>query len=294
MGGLLVKVMRRYWLESIHDSQDPINSSLNIGDIVQIDGEIFHHIFDVCRQDVGSHFEILGDGQNAHLVKVLSKDKKKAQAEIIETRLLPALPTPRVVLALSVPRFPVLEAVLEKAVEMGVSRIQPFFSDNSFVRKQSSWPEAKFERWKKIVVSATQQSGRGDLMQFPPPVDLDQLLAQIKNQNTQTTINPPSRNHSLSSNKDNDNKIIKGLFAFEGETTLNISEALANFQEQQADEIWIFVGSEGGFSQTEVEKFRQAGLEPISLGDQVLRVETACITLIAILKYELGHMRRHQ
>lgn len=286
MGGLLVKIMRRYWL--------PIKNSLNIGDTIQIEGEIFHHIFDVCRQDIGSHFEILGDQQNAHLVKVLSKDKKRAKAEIIETRQLPALPTPRVVLALSVPRFPVLEAVLEKAVEMGVSRIQPFFSDNSFVRKQSSWPEAKSERWKKIIVSATQQSGRGDLMQFPEPVDLDQLLVQIKNQNAQTPINPASRNHGLSSNKDGTGKIIKGLFAYEGETTLNISEALANFKEQQADEIWIFVGSEGGFSQTEVEKFRQAGLEPISLGDQVLRVETACITLIAILKYELGHMRRHQ
>ena len=50
------------------------------------------------------------------------------------------------------------------------------------------------------------------------------------------------------------------------------------------------MGSEGGYSPTEVEKFQALGLQPVTLGEQVLRVETACIALLAVLKYEFGHM----
>lgn len=55
-----------------------------------------------------------------------------------------------------------MESIVEKSVEMGVHSIYPFFSDFSFVRSMSSLPSAKIERWKKICISATQQSGRGE------------------------------------------------------------------------------------------------------------------------------------
>ncbi len=57
------------------------------------------------------------------------------------------------------------------------------------------------------------------------------------------------------------------------------------------ENIWLVVGSEGGFSFKEVEAFRQAGLEPVTIGPQVLRVETACIALVSALKYEFDLMK---
>ncbi|MEZ0391279.1 MAG: 16S rRNA (uracil(1498)-N(3))-methyltransferase [Pseudobdellovibrionaceae bacterium] len=249
--------MRRYWIprENIQ------------GPTVDITGEVFHHIFDVCRQELGSHFEILGDGNKAHLVEVTELGKKSARAKILESREIPALAKPNLVLALSISRYPVMDAVIEKAVEMGVSRIQLFFSDFSFIRKKNSLPPGKIERWEKIVVSATQQTGRGDLMTIAEPVDLQDLLREF-NQKTAA----------------------KGLFAYEGKSTLGIKEHLRSQALNQLDEYWVFVGSEGGFSSTEVESFQAMGLQPITLGEQVLRVETACIALLAVLKYEFGHM----
>lgn len=249
--------MRRYWVskDQIHDQE------------VEFTGEAFHHIFDVCRQDVGSHFEVLGDGNKAHLIEVTSVEKKRARGRIQETRELPPLKRPHLVLALSIPRYPVMDAVVEKAVEMGVARIQPFFSEYSFIRKKNSLPAGKQERWDKIVISATQQSGRGDLMKIEEPQDIETLL-QAFNQN-------PHR---------------KGLFAYEGASTLGIKDSLQNLSSSGLEEFWIFVGSEGGFSTTEVESFRAIGLQPVTLGEQVLRVETACIALLAVLKYEFGHM----
>jgi len=247
--------MRRYW----------VPASFFIDQQVHFSGDIFHHIFDVCRQNVGSHFEVLGDGDRAHLVEVLSVERKKALAKILETRTLPALPKPRLVLALSIPRFPVMESVIEKAVEMGVQRIVPFYSEFSFIRKKGSLPAGKMDRWQKIVISATQQSGRAELMQIDEPCDLSDLLQKF-NQSPRT----------------------QGLFAYEGSSNLALRESLKDQSIQELDDFWVFVGSEGGFSQTEVELFRGQGLNPVTLGDQILRVETACIALLAVLKYEFG------
>lgn len=251
--------MRRYWAP-------PETFS---GNEIQFHGDLFHHIFDVCRQQVGSHFEVLGDKDKAHLVEVTSLTKKSATAKIISTRTLPPLPKPRLVLALSLSRYPVMDAVMEKAVELGVARVQPFYSDFSFIRKKDSLPVSKQERWQKIVISATQQTGRGDLMNIAEPVALEELASQV-NQN-------PRR---------------RGLFAYEGTAPTGIKTYLQGISPLPAEveEFWVFVGSEGGFSSTEVQLFKAWGLEPVTLGDQVLRVETACIALLAVLKYELGHL----
>jgi len=261
--------MRRYWLpkEQIFPAH------------VEISGETLHHIVDVCRQDEGSKFEVLGDGRKAHLVELRSVEKKKAIGHILETRELPPLATPHLVLALSIPRYSVMDAVVEKAVEMGVARIEPFYSEFSFIRKKNSLPEGKLERWGKIVVSATQQSGRGDLMPILEPQEMAHVLSKF-----------------------NQNPKAKGLFAYEGDATVGVMEYLRGKgggtpesqrepgTDSRPEEFWVFVGSEGGFSPTEVQEFQAQGLVPVTLGDQVLRVETACIALLAVLKYEFGHM----
>jgi len=249
--------MRRYWLprEQIHS------------DHVAITGDNLHHIVDVCRQEVGSKFEVLGDGRKAHLVELTAVEKKRAIGNILETRELPPLAKPHLVLALSIPRYPVMDAVVEKAVEMGVARIEPFYSEFSFIRKKNSLPEGKLERWGKIVVSATQQSGRGDLMPILEPVEMTECLRKF-----------------------NQNPAARGLFAYEGDSKVSIKDYLRAEPVTGLEEFWVFVGSEGGFSPTEVQTFQDQGLKPVTLGDQVLRVETACIALLAVLKYEFGHM----
>jgi 16S rRNA (uracil1498-N3)-methyltransferase len=245
--------MRRYWVEA---------SAINV-DTARIEGEVFHHIFSVCRQEVGSVFELLPGNNTAVVVKVTSVGKKAAEAEVLEKRTIPPLPIPHIHLALSIPRFPVMDAVVEKAVEMGIHSIHPFFSEHSFVRKNTSVPEGKEERWRKIVVSATQQCGRGELMAIQAPQPLEKILSSF-----------------------NRTKACMGLFAYEGDAQKNIREYLKSIPREALTEVWVFVGSEGGFSAEEAKQFQELGMEPVTLGEQVLRVETACITLSAVLKYE--------
>ena len=148
--------MRRYWIEK----------KMIYNDTVTFKDELFHHIFDVCRQTTGHHFEVLTDDSKAYLVEVTSVEKKQAHARIIESREIQKLPKPHIHLALSVSRYNVMDSIVEKAVEMGVQSILPFCSEYSFIRKPNNLPEGKLDRWNKIVVSATQQSGRGELMKI--------------------------------------------------------------------------------------------------------------------------------
>ncbi len=251
--------MRRYWVDAKSVS----------GDSVSFSGDVFHHIFDVCRQDKGSKFEVLDGSGLALLVEVSDVQKNSARARVLEKRSLPKALSPKIILALSIPRFPVFDSVIEKCVELGVAEVFPFFSEYSFVRTADKVSESRTERWNKIVVSATQQSGRGDLMKIHQPV----LLAQV-----QSAFNRTTRPW--------------GLIAYEGQIPVSIAEELENKPAQSVDEVWIFVGGEGGFSEREVQQIAGWGIKPVTLGDQVLRVETACITLVSILKYGIGHFRR--
>ena len=84
-----------------------------------------------------------------------------------------------------------------------------------------------------------------------------------------------------------------GLFAYEGPSTLSVKEYCQKIKAakpQGIKDIWIIVGSEGGFSHSEVKEFENLGLHPVTLGPQVLRVETACMALVSVLKYDFDLM----
>lgn len=252
--------MRRYWIEQ---------QMLREGQ-VDLSGDVYHHIIDVCRQQVGSKFEVLTEEGKAYFVEVTHVSKKNALAKVLDERTIPPLPTPHIHLALSLSRFHVMDAVIEKAVEMGIQSVHPFFSDFSFLRKGEKLSSNKIERWEKIVRSATQQSGRGELMSIAPAVPLESLLKTI-------TETPQSF----------------GIFAYEGDSTQSIKSYLNARRGQgpaQIQNIWLIVGSEGGFSYQEVQELKNFGLEPVTIGAQVLRVETACIALTSAIKYEFDLM----
>lgn len=252
--------MRRYWIERKDLFQDQVNFT----------GDVFHHIFDVCRQEVGSKFEVLTEDSKAYFVEVTQVSKRNATARVLEERSIPALKRPHIHLVLSISRFPVMDAIMEKAVEMGISSIHPFFSEFSFLRRGEKLSDNKVERWEKIVKSATQQSGRGDLMKIHPAITFD---------NISELINPQAGG--------------AGLFAYEGPSTLSIKNYINKVKGEHptgVQDLWIIVGSEGGFSHREVEKFQKLALDPVTLGPQVLRVETACMALVSVLKYDFDLM----
>ena len=217
---------------------------------------------------VGGKFEVLLEGGTALLVEIVEETRRSSVARVLETRSVAPLPRPHVHLVLSMPRLPVFEAVIEKATELGVAAVHPVFSDHSFIRAADDALEKKRPRWEKIVLGATQQCGRGELMGLFPAERLD-VVASTFNRSGGAV----------------------GLFVYEAAGGRDAKSGLAPAKGADLRQVWLFVGSEGGFSGREAEMFRGLGMQPITLGPQVLRVETACVALVAILKYELDQMR---
>ncbi len=228
-------------------------------DHVAIEGDDFHHIIGVCRMETGAHFEILTSERRVFFVELTKIEKKRADATILETRVLKPLPLPHLHLVLSLPRPQKLDAIVEKSVELGLHTLHLMTSDYSFFRKASDFSEHRFERLKKIEKSARQQTARGEPMLITAVKNLDQIFDEFKKSQAQ------------------------GVFAYEGQNASAMAEHFASLQ--APTEIWAFVGSEGGFSDQEVLRFKDQNLKPLTMGEQILRVETACVALISVIKY---------
>ena len=244
--------MRRFWLEP---------HALQADGQVHLTEAVLHHVRDVCRLAAGDHLEVLvGDGQ-AREVELLSVGRHAAVGRVVASRAVPPLPRPHLHLALALCRPAVFDAVLERAVELGVAAVQPFFSAHSFERRASEGLRGRAERWQRIVRAATQQCGRGESMAVAAPVPLAQALGGV------------ARGH--------------GVFAFEGAGGQSLADALAGLRAARPPVVTVFVGGEGGFAADEVAQFAAAGLPPVTLGTTVLRVETACIALLGVVRFGL-------
>lgn len=250
--------MRRVWLAEA-DAKGPI---------FQIEDEVFHHAVQVLKFRLNEEFEIVFGGSNALRVRLTSIQKKSATVEVLGTRPLSQPARPYVNLALAITKWPVFEEILEKGVELGVNEVQPLITDFSFIRAKNDWPAARSERLQKIIRGATTQSGRGPLMSLREPVSLRELAQDLNRK-------PATR----------------GLFAYEGQSAHDVRTALRQIKDNPLADIWAIVGSEGGFSESEVAYMQDSGFSPVTLGSQILRVETACLALVSVIKYEFELMR---
>lgn len=234
---------------------------------VSFEGESYNHLVRVCRAKVADHVEVLFGGEDALEVRLTEIGKKAAAGDIIRRRALPKLRRPYIQLGFCFPKPAVFEAVIEKSVELGVHSIQPLFNEFSFYKSARDIKDSKRERWQKIVQAATEQSARGDLLQIKEPENLLSFAKKIN----------PDQGH-------------RGLFLYEGDCAQGIQEGLESLPSAKFEMVTALVGSEGGFSVAEVESLQNLGLLPLTMGAQILRAETACVSILSVIKYHFGQM----
>ncbi len=253
--------MRRIWL----DLGGRLPADISDGETLKLSDEAFHHAIKVSRLELGERFESITGHDILLQLEIMQIDKKSALVKVVGRRMLPALRGPEVHLAVSLCKWDAFDWIIEKSVELGVSSIQPIISQNSFIKRVDEISPARRQRWQKTVESATTQSVRGSLMRIEPPVGLYDFIKKI-----------------------NQDPSIKCLFAYEGARKVDLKAGLKNIMVGKPRAVWALVGSEGGFSAAEAEEIQRQGFEPLTMGDQILRVETACIALMSIIKYELN------
>ncbi len=224
-----------------------------VNDVTEITGEEFIHAVSVLKIKKGEKIFICDKLGNEYIAEITSVEKKKLFATIlIESENL-CEPKEQLILIVGYLKGDKTELVVQKGVELGVSKIVVFSSEFSSAYMNNN----KLERLNRVAMEACKQCGRAKV----PKV-----------------IYVPSLEQALVEGEEVKNKLFACEFAKETEVDFSVLEGATA----------IVVGSEGGFSEKEYELAKNKGYKTVYLGKRILRAETASIALTAIIMNALG------
>lgn len=222
--------------------------------------EIFRHAIQVLRLQVGENL-ILFNGQGGEYLAQLAAVEKRSATVIIQSFEPNERESPlelSLVQALLKPDK--MDFALQKAVELGISRFQPLITQRSVVRTDKEKLEKKLQHWQAVATGACEQSGRTRLPYIATPQTLTQYLSTLESTTTYLILAPAS------------------------------AQTLQQISLNNTNKIAVLIGPEGGFTDQEVETCLNSGMQGISLGQRILRAETASTSVVALLQLLKGDL----
>jgi 16S rRNA (uracil1498-N3)-methyltransferase len=222
-------------------------------------GSEAHHALDVLRKKAGDEIELFDGKDLSFLGRIDAVTGGEIRGTILDTHPARSLPL-ELILYQALTKGSKWEWLLEKAGEIGISRVVPVFTQRSLIKLDAAQGEEKVKRWNRIALAATKQCGRTDLMAVDFPVNLTSALSHLRPQ-------------ALS------------LIPWEKESKTAIKDACQGFN---GKEINVFIGPEGGWDAHEIELARQHQVIPVRLGPTLLRTETAGLVAATLVLREFG------
>ena len=223
----------------------------------ELTGEEARHVARVHRYRIGDTIEVVGGN------KVFRGYIEELRDASIIIRLVAELPTSEPQLEITLYQGLVkgdkLELIIQKAVELGVTRIAPVVCNRSVVALDDKKARDRTLRWQRIAQEASKQSGRAKVPVVAQPLPLSTAVAQDKSE--------------------------LRLMAYEGG---GIALKTCFSQAPVVHTVSCLIGPEGGFEHAEVDLAKAHGFIVVGLGPRILRAETAPLALLSILMYELG------
>lgn len=239
-----------------------VDSSQINGNEIVILGSDVNHIKNVLRMKVGEEVAVSNgvDGKEYRCeIASMQEDMVRLTLRFVKEDGL-ELPS-KVYLFQGLPKGDKMELIIQKMVELGVYEIVPVSTKRCVVKLDDKKATSKIQRWQGISEAAAKQSKR-------------RIVPQIHN--------VMSFEEALQYAKDMDLKLIPYELAESMDSTKQLIEGVSSGQS-----IAVFIGPEGGFEESEIIKAKEQGVEPITLGKRILRTETAGLTVMAWLMYQL-------
>jgi 16S rRNA (uracil1498-N3)-methyltransferase len=228
---------------------------------IVVTGDVLVHLRDSLRITVGETLW-LNNGQGAKFrVAITDVSKRAVTARILETIQEPPCQTPCLILGQSLLKGEKMDWVIQKATELGVSEIVPIESQHSVVQLKADRVDHQLARWQRIALEAAQQSEQWHIPTVATPQSLSALLANLATGMLTLMLAERRDGRSLQT---------------------------VNLPQDATGSILVLIGPEGGWSQEEAQIAEQVGIQPITLGQHILRAETAAIAAISILQSRLG------
>lgn len=225
---------------------------------ILIDGADAHHIARSLRMAEGDE-AVVCDGEGHEYNCILTRIRDDECICEITEEIDGGTESPiEITLCMAYPKGDKLEVVIQKAVEMGVGRIIPFESSRCIKRPKAEKAEKQTARLSRISEEAAKQCGRAKIPTVSQPVSYSEML-KIASESELT------------------------LLCYENEDGRSIKNEL---QGKRPRSIALIIGSEGGFSQDEADLAIKNGAVSVSLGNRILRCETAPAFALSAISYE--------
>jgi 16S rRNA (uracil1498-N3)-methyltransferase len=225
---------------------------------LRITGAEAHHITRVMRHQQGDMLYVTDGEGNEYQTMLKTYDNKSVEASIINKTRKAREPKISITLAQSAIKGNHMDFIVEKATELGVNEIIPIITERTIARIS----ENKIDRYQKLMLAAMKSSTRTRLPYIIKPVTYEQLLES-------------AANYDLN------------LLAWEDEKNDRLHNVLpADF----VNKVLLIIGPEGGFTEKEVTEAKAYGVKCFSMGPRRLRAETAALSALSLLLYELKEM----
>lgn len=246
--------MRRFFFETIREDQGK----------VFITGQEARHISKVLRMHQGDRL-VLMDALGRRFQAIIENATTHKVVAKIESELPSPPKSPvRITICQSLLKSGNMDLIIQKTSELGVDRICPFISARTIAAPDEKKGSHRMEHWQKIARSSTGQAGRV----VPAEIDrfrtFDALINRLKHEEACKII------------------------LWEEETSRGLKGLLTSLR--HVNNFIGIIGPEGGFEEKEIEAAKKAGFVPVTLGQRILRSETASIALTAIVQYECGDL----
>ena len=246
--------MRRFFVEEIA----PTTHSLSLT------GKEARHISKVLRMKKGEKL-ILMDGKGRLFEATIEKSNYKEVKVKINKSILPPPSSPiEISLAQALIKSNSMDYLIQKMAELGINSIHLFYSERTVIRLKPGHLINRMDRWMEIMKSACRQCGRAFVPTLNPPLPFEEIVENAA-----------------------DKKTLK-ILLWENEEKVHLKKILRSMS--PLPHILAVVGPEGGFTQDEMNLARKAGFQTISLGNRILRTETATVSLLSIIQYEWGDL----
>ncbi len=229
-----------------------------------ITGEDAHHIVRVLRMKVGDLITIVSktDGQ-AGTATITGIKENYVEVTLNELDSGNNESPVQLILAQALPKSDKMDYIIQKAVELGVTKIIPLETEFCITHYDASKKQQRQQRWQKIAAEAAKQCGRNIVPVVEAICSLTDFLVSLPANSSEQLV----------------------IMLYEKATGRGLKQV---FNQQSMQSFVLLVGPEGGFSNNEAELCRKYGAEIVTLGPRILRTETAAVVGVAVVMYHFG------
>ncbi len=231
------------------------------GNIALIDGDEAHHILDVMRLKAGDRITAFDGSGKRYGGKILEARPKTVKLQIESVQRSSSRLNLQVTLVQALPNAKKMDYIIEKCTELDVHSIIPVEAARTVVKLDKKARLLRQGRWQRIAREAAKQCGRATIPEIKDIIPLREAFSAS------------SDNFSLK------------LLAYLGENPQSLKDVLR--LGNRAEKVIVFVGPEGDFTPEEIRQADSFGCTPISLGANVLKSDTAAISVLAMINYAL-------